>query len=118
MEAPRPNVLAYPSPTTSRFLVFLAALLASGAFVGGWVHNQVLGDEWLKTAARCDGATQGGAPLQSAIERNAIDERCRAFADAGAPRSTSAAPPPRASPACSCFLWCPRCSSAAGACVP
>ena len=25
-DRPRPNVLAYPSPTTSRYLIFLAAL--------------------------------------------------------------------------------------------
>ena len=44
-DRPRPDVLAYPSPTTSRYLIFLAALLSAGVFVGNWIHNQVVGDE-------------------------------------------------------------------------
>jgi Peptidase family M48 len=37
-DRPRPDVLAYPPPTTWRFLLFLAALLSAGLFVGDWVH--------------------------------------------------------------------------------
>ena len=79
--AVRPNVLAYPSPTTSRFLVFLAALLTAGAFVGGWVHNQVLGHQWVSTVARCEQQSQLTSPtasLTAGIEANAAQERCRA----------------------------------------
>ena len=84
-EPTRLNVLAYPSPTTSRFLVFLAALLTAGAFIGAWLHNEVRGDEWVGTVARC---AQEGQRVQSsaggvhgAIERNAVEEGCRASAD-------------------------------------
>jgi Zn-dependent protease with chaperone function len=82
---PRPNLLAYPSPTTSRFIVFVAALLAAGAFVGGWIHSQVLGAQWLSTVARCE--QQAAALPVSAlgavgdIQRNAAAERCRASAE-------------------------------------
>src|SRR5437763_5835109 len=79
---PRPNVLAYPSPTTSRFIVFLAALLTAGAFVGGWVHNQVLGHTWVRTVIHCQQQgplvqTSAGG-LSGEIRRNAVEERCRA----------------------------------------
>lgn len=49
----RPNVLAYPSATTARYLIFVAALVCSGLFVGNWVHNDVKGDEWARTVAAC-----------------------------------------------------------------
>ncbi len=79
---PRPNLLAYPSPTTSRFIVFLAALLTAGAFVGGWVHNQVLGDEWVSTVARCERQaarpTISGSGVSAEVQQNAAAERCRA----------------------------------------
>jgi|GEM_PF-567007 len=84
-ERPRPDVLAYPSPTTSRFLIFLAALLSAGMFVGNWVHNQVLGDEWLAVAARCEQAaleqTATQPALAAAIAREKAAARCRAVAD-------------------------------------
>jgi len=49
----RPDLLAYPSPTTSRYLIFATALLSSGLFVGGWVHNQTVGQEWARTLIAC-----------------------------------------------------------------
>jgi hypothetical protein len=49
----RPNVLAYPSPTTSRYLIFATALLCAGLFVGGWVHNQTVGQDWASTFLDC-----------------------------------------------------------------
>ena len=51
--AVRPDVLAYPSPTTSRYLVFATALLSTGLFVGGWVHNQTVGQKWADTYLDC-----------------------------------------------------------------
>lgn len=82
---PRPNLLAYPSPTTSRFIVFVVALLTAGAFVGGWVHSQVLGNQWLSTVSRCEqhAAALPVSALGAAgdIQRNAAAERCRASAE-------------------------------------
>jgi len=42
-EPARVNVLAFASPTTTRYLAFLAALLSAGIFVGNWAHNQTQG---------------------------------------------------------------------------
>lgn len=75
------NVLAYPSPTTSRVIVFVTALLAAGAFVGGWVHNQVLGDEWVRTAVRCEeiGArSQASGVVERFVQQDAVAQHCRA----------------------------------------
>jgi Zn-dependent protease with chaperone function len=83
-DRPRPDVLAYPSPTTSRFLIFLAALLSAGLFVGNWVHNQVEYDEWLAVVLRCDrAAPQPSAQpgLEAAIAQDSAAARCRADAD-------------------------------------
>src|SRR5919108_6407318 len=84
-DRPRPNVLAYPPPTTSRYLIFLVALLSAGLFVGTWVHNQVLKRQWVAAVARCEQeallrtATQ--ASLEAAIARENLAARCRAAAD-------------------------------------
>jgi Zn-dependent protease with chaperone function len=81
-DRPRPDVLAYPSPTTSRFLVFLAALLSAGVFVGVWLHNQVLYDDWLRVVARCNQLTPqqvaGEPALQAVLARTAAAQRCQA----------------------------------------
>ena len=47
LAAPRPDVLAWPSPTISRYLVFVTALLSSGLFVGGWLFGGLLGGGFL-----------------------------------------------------------------------
>ena len=60
----RPDVLAYPSPTTSRYLIFATALLSSGLFVGGWLHNQTVGQEWARTFLACKDQ-YGGTPVDS-----------------------------------------------------
>jgi Zn-dependent protease with chaperone function len=84
-ERPRPDVLAYPSPTTSRFLIFLAALLSAGLWVGTWVHNQLLFEDWFEVVARCEQqalqqtATQPS--LEGAIARENASAQCRAAAD-------------------------------------
>jgi Zn-dependent protease with chaperone function len=88
-ERPRPNVLAYPSPTTWRFLVFLAALLSAGVFAGTWLHNQVLYDEWLAVTVRCNAeALRQTAALPApesslgrAAARDLAAARCRGPAD-------------------------------------
>jgi hypothetical protein len=58
-------VLAYPSPTALRFVVFLAALLSAGAFVGTWLHNQLLFDDWPEVVVRCE--AQALAPTRTAV---------------------------------------------------
>jgi Zn-dependent protease with chaperone function len=79
-DALRPDVLAYPSPTTSRFLVFLATLLTAGAFIGNWVHGEVLGDEWVERLAQCARSTPtaDATDLGAVLESNAADQRCAA----------------------------------------
>ncbi|MFJ6454972.1 M48 family metalloprotease [Paenarthrobacter sp. NPDC091669] len=49
----RVNVLALPAPTTGLYLLFIAALLAVGLFVGSWMHNVVLGREWVQELGKC-----------------------------------------------------------------
>jgi Zn-dependent protease with chaperone function len=84
-DEPRPDVLAYPSPTTSRFLVFLVALLSAGVFVGVWLHNQVLYDDWLRVVARCNQVTPqqvtGEPAVRAALARTAAAQRCQAGVD-------------------------------------
>src|SRR5919108_3278395 len=96
-DRPRPDVLAYPSPTTWRFLVFLAALLSAGVFVGNWLHNQVHYREWLTVVVRCNAEAlrqpdATGPSVSAAIAREraaspcrgAVDRRWAAFMVAGA----------------------------------
>src|SRR5687767_12631643 len=80
-EAARPDVLAYPSPTTSRFLVFLATLIAAGAFIGNWLHTEVRGDEWLAELAACASGTSPGGTLDAVLEQTAAQGRCSASAE-------------------------------------
>ena len=49
----RVNVLAFPAPTTGLYLLLIAALLAVGLFVGSWMHNVVLGKEWVQALRSC-----------------------------------------------------------------
>ncbi|WP_369746208.1 M48 family metalloprotease [Paenarthrobacter sp. AMU7] len=49
----RVNVLALPAPTTGLYVLFTAALLAVGLFVGSWMHNVVLGREWVQELGKC-----------------------------------------------------------------
>lgn len=49
----RPNVLGYPAPTTSRFLVLVFALLAAGLFAGGWTYNAFRGRQWAHELVKC-----------------------------------------------------------------
>jgi Zn-dependent protease with chaperone function len=84
-DRPRPDVLAYPSPTTSRFLIFLAALLSAGVFIGNWAHNQLAFDEWYQVARTCQQEAlrqpATGPALEAAIARDAAAARCRADVD-------------------------------------
>jgi Zn-dependent protease with chaperone function len=73
----RPDVLAYPSPTTSRYLIFVAALLASGLFVGNYVHSMVWGDSWQQTVSVCLNRT-ADAPPSALVESSRAFESCTA----------------------------------------
>jgi Zn-dependent protease with chaperone function len=84
-ERARVNVLAFGSPTTTRYLAFLAALLSAGVFVGSWVYNQTQGQHWVKVVISCAGqAQQAGTslpPVQAELAREAIESKCRGAAD-------------------------------------
>jgi Zn-dependent protease with chaperone function len=80
-DRPRPDVLAYPSPTTSRYLVFLTALLAAGLFVGNWFHLQLLGDDWTETVAGCLQQPGGATTLEGMLESQRAETACTADAE-------------------------------------
>ena len=77
-EAPRPDVLGYPSPTTSRYLILAVALLASGLFVGNWLHNQVAGDEWVRTVIACEQRRGGGTTFEELLREQEEFNACTA----------------------------------------
>lgn len=77
----RVNILAYPAPTTGRYLVFLLALLTSGLFVGNWMHNQVVGDVWADSVLICQseaGRVSGGSGQQEMMRRGEFLQACKA----------------------------------------
>jgi Zn-dependent protease with chaperone function len=84
-ERARVNVLAFGSPTTTRYLAFLAALLSAGVFVGSWVYNQTQGQHWVRVVISCAArAQQAGTslpPVQAELAREAFEARCRGAAD-------------------------------------
>ncbi len=80
----RPDILAYPSPTTTRFLVLVGALLTAGLFVGTWVHNgSAAGDTWARTVAAC--SQQPAASSQLGNDPRAALRAQDAFAECTAP---------------------------------
>ena len=77
----RVSVLAYPVPTTGRYLVFLLALLTSGLFVGTWTHNQAAGDAWADSVLACQsaaGRVSGGSDQQEVMRRGEFLQACQA----------------------------------------
>lgn len=77
----RPEVLGYPSPTTSRYVILAAALLASGLFVGNWVHLQVRGDRWLRTVVACESGRASETGLEAQARSQDAFESCTADAE-------------------------------------
>jgi hypothetical protein len=77
----RPDLLAYPSPTTARYVIFATALLASGLYVGDVLHQWVWGEEWSRTWSACRARYGGGQGLE-AFTRNEQVSRCMAGVDA------------------------------------
>jgi hypothetical protein len=74
----RADVLGYPSPTTSRYLLLAAALLASGLFVGNFAHHWLLGDSWERTVAVCQNRYGGGGTVAQLLAENRGFNRCTA----------------------------------------
>jgi Zn-dependent protease with chaperone function len=56
----RPNLLAFPTPTTTRYLALLAALVTAGFFMGSWLHNEIEGAEYVRVTYACWQAAPGG----------------------------------------------------------
>jgi Zn-dependent protease with chaperone function len=81
----RPDLLAYPAPTTVRFLVLLVALLGSGLFVGNWLHGEVSGREWVQLTLACETRAQEQTAdldgLQQLERKQRIANACRADAE-------------------------------------
>ncbi|WP_103959902.1 hypothetical protein [Nonomuraea solani] len=63
--------MAYPSPTTSRFVLLLAALLSAGAFAGGWLHDRVH-PGWPALILRCESEADRRAAVLTPEERRAL----------------------------------------------
>lgn len=74
-------MLGYPSPTTSRYVILAAALLASGLFVGNWVHTEVRGDQWLSTVVQCERQRAPQTDLESRLRAQREFETCTADAE-------------------------------------
>jgi Zn-dependent protease with chaperone function len=83
-ERPRVNVLAFGTPTTTRYLAFLAALLSAGIFVGSWWYNQTQGRHWIDVVVSCAGQARASSslpPVQAELAREALEASCRGAAD-------------------------------------
>ncbi|TQN37341.1 Zn-dependent protease with chaperone function [Blastococcus colisei] len=51
---PRVDVLAYPAPTTARFVLVVTSLLTAGLFLGTWLHNAgPVGQSWSEAVTAC-----------------------------------------------------------------
>lgn len=65
----RPDLLAYPAPSTSRFVLLLVALLGSGLFVGDWLHSQVAGSAYVDAYRNCQTLAQEQVPGPDGLEQ-------------------------------------------------
>ena len=76
----RPNLLAFPTPTTTRYLALLAALITAGFFMGSWLHNEIEGAEYVRVTYACWQAAPVGAPADWPAMLAADEQRraCRA----------------------------------------
>jgi Zn-dependent protease with chaperone function len=77
----RLDVLAFPSPTTARYVVFAVAMLASGLFVGNYVHGMTMGDSWTRTVAVCMGRYGGSGSVASGLAQQPAFVDCTADAE-------------------------------------
>src|ERR1700739_1689740 len=81
----RVNVLAFATPTTTRYLAFLATLLSAGIFVGWWGYNQTQGRHWVQAVVSCaeqaQQASSSAPPVQVELIREAMEAQCRRAVD-------------------------------------
>jgi Zn-dependent protease with chaperone function len=75
-EPARPDVLAYPSPTTIRFVILVVATLSAGLFAGVWVHNIVHGSQWLREVRACAGSGASPAGLAGILDQQVAFAAC------------------------------------------
>jgi Zn-dependent protease with chaperone function len=80
-EPARPDVLAYPSPTTIRFVILVVATLSAGLFAGVWVHTIVHGSPWLWEVRVCAGSGASRAGLAGILDQQAAFAACTAGAE-------------------------------------
>ena len=73
-DAPRVALHAFPSPTTTRFVVILAAMLASGLFVGDWLHGLLRGEQYVQIIERCLEQAGYTPSLNTAREQLAVHD--------------------------------------------
>ena len=78
--AKRVRILAYPPPTTGLYILFVAALLAAGMFVGGWLHDRLYANELLQTYKVCwtqsQAAGAGLPPVEAYVVSDAAFREC------------------------------------------
>jgi hypothetical protein len=77
----RLDVLAFPSPTTARYVVFAVAMLSSGLFVGNYVHGMTMGDSWTRTIAVCEGRYGAAGSVASVLAQQQDFVECAADAE-------------------------------------
>ena len=80
-EPSRPNALALPSPSSSQFAVFIVALLTAGTFVGSWVHNLTVGNDWYRTVVACYTPSLNGGAFAQQVNAERGAQRCSASAE-------------------------------------
>jgi hypothetical protein len=77
---PRVDVLAYPAPTTTRFILVMTSLLTAGLFIGTWLHNTTdAGDRWAEAVAECSEIVFG--PPVDPADPTATFDRQERFVD-------------------------------------
>lgn len=87
----RVNILAVGSPTTTRYVALLAALLSAGLFAGSWVYNQTQGRDWIKVVVDCAGQALQSTlrektpvpPVQAEAAVATLQSTCRGAAERG-----------------------------------
>jgi Zn-dependent protease with chaperone function len=62
-------------------LVLLLAILASALFAGNWLHNQLRGDTWRTSVARCWADREPSSSLESALRAQQAFQACTADAE-------------------------------------
>ncbi len=69
---------AFPSPTTIRFVVILAAMLAAGLFIGDWFEGRLHADQFARAVDECYLQAGNPATVGSPGEQIAIQDAAEA----------------------------------------